>query len=332
MAGQIISRGRNVWLVRVYMGYGGSGKRVYQSKTIHGTKKDAEGYLSEALRQRDLAGTDFGAQRTEMQELFEDVLADYKINKKDYAWAERKIRLYLKPEFGAIQARHLTTTAIQHYVRGRQESDAAPATINRELAILKRSLNLGRKHTPPKVLRVPHVPMLEENNVRKGFFEHHQYVRLLEALPSEIRPVLTFAYCTGCRKGEILSLRWTQVNLDERFIRLEPGTTKNDEPRVIPLTNELYNVLISQKAIHDRDCPSCPYVFFRDGERILDFRGAWEQACREAQLWEGDDKTGKPARLFHDLRRTGVRNLMRAGVPERIAMAISGHKTRSVFD
>ena len=218
MAGQIISRGRNIWLVRVYMGYGGSGKRVYQSKTIHGTKKDAEGYLTEALRQRDLAGTDLAAQRTVMQELFEDVLADYQINKKDYAWAERKVRLHLKPEFGAIQARRLTTTAIQHYVRMRQESGAASATINRELAILKRSLNLGRKHTPPKVLRVPHVPMLEENNVRKGFFEHPQYLHLREALPGEIRPVVTFAYYTGCRKGEILSLLWTQVDFGEMNI------------------------------------------------------------------------------------------------------------------
>jgi len=80
------------------------------------------------------------------------------------------------------------------------------------------------------------------------------------------------------------------------------------------------------------DLPGHTVVSAGTGERILDFRGAWEQACREAQLWEGDDKTGKPARLFHDLKRTGVRNLIRAGVPERIAIAISGHKTRSVFD
>lgn len=91
-------------------------------------------------------------------------------------------------------------------------------------------------------------------------------------------------------------------------------------------------MLVEQKAVRDRLYPACEYVFSREGEPILDFRGAWDQACLEANLWIGDERTGKPSRLFHDLRRSGVRNLVRAGVPERIAMAISGHKTRSIFD
>jgi integrase len=329
MAGQIISRGRSIWLVRVFAGRDGVGKRVYENKTIHGNKKDAEAYLAEELRRRDLAGTDTASQRTLVGELFDDVLTDYRVNGKDHGWAETKVRLHLRPAFGASQARRVTTTAVQQYISDRQQGHAANATINRELAILKRAFNLGRKHTPPKVVRVPHIPMLEENNVRKGFFEHDEFLRLRDALPPEIRPVVTFAYYTGCRKGEILALHWDQVNLDERTVRLEPGTTKNDEPRVIPLATDLLAVLRTQKKLRDRECHQCPFVFFRDGEQIRDFRGAWEEACKSVGMVDADDK---PTKLFHDLRRTGVRNLVRAGVPEKVAMAISGHKTRSVFD
>jgi integrase len=332
MAGQIVARGKGTWLVRIFSGRDGTGKRIYRGKTIHGTKKDAEAYLHEELRRRDLAGTEVGALRTPVGELLDDVLSDYKVNQKDYVWAETKVRLHLRPAFGAMSVMKLTTSAIQQYVAKRLATKAANATINRELAILKRALNLGRKHTPPKVHRVPHIPMLEENNVRKGFFEHDEFKRLREVLPPEIQSVLTFAYYTGCRRGEILGLAWDQVDLSEGVIRLDPGTTKNDEPRVIPLTSALRELLQSQKLVRDQEYPASPYVFSRQGERILDFRGAWEVGCKQVGLWVGDPKSGKPSRLFHDLRRTGVRNLIRAGVPERIAMAVSGHKTRSVFD
>jgi integrase len=329
MAGQIIARGRSVWLVRTYLGRDGAGKRVYQNKTIHGNKKDAEAYLIDALRQRDFAGTEANARSVLVSELLDDVLTDYKINHKDHDWAERKVRLHLRPTFGGFRAGRVTTSVIQQHVLRRKREGVANATINRELAILKRAFNLGRKQTPPKVIRVPYIPMLEENNVRKGFFEHEEYLRMRDALPEEIRPLLIFAYYTGCRKGEILSLKWEQVDLENRIIRLDPGTTKNDEPRVIPVTGDLLEMLKSQRTIRDELFPECDFVFFREGQPVRNFRKSWDQACVASKL---AGKDGRPARLFHDLRRTGVRNLMRAGVPERIAMAISGHKTRSVFD
>jgi integrase len=73
-------------------------------------------------------------------------------------------------------------------------------------------------------------------------------------------------------------------------------------------------------------------VFSQLGKRIKNFRKAWVVACQKVGLWEGDPDTGGPTKMFHDLRRTGVRNLIRAGVPGKVAMEISGHKTRSVFD
>jgi integrase len=192
-------------------------------------------------------------------------------------------------------------------------------------------LNLARR--AGKINSAPLLPMkLAERNVRKGFFERDDFVRHRSALPEHLRPVTTFAYWTGCRKAEILSLQWSQVDLRECVVRLNPGETKNDEPRLIPLAGELLQMLKMQRQIRDERWPACPWVFFRSGKRIKDVRGAWAKACIAADLCETINEERVPTKLFHDFRRTGVRNLVRAGVPERVAMAISGHKTRSVFD
>ena len=127
-------------------------------------------------------------------------------------------------------------------------------------------------------------------------------------------------------------MRWSQVDIQGCVVRLEPGETKNDEGRLIPLAGELLEMLRMQKSIRDQNWPECPWVFFRCGRPTKTFTGAWSNACIAANRFEVEGGHEIPTRLFHDLRRTGVRNLVRAGVPERVAMAISGHKTRSVFD
>lgn len=332
MAGQIVAKGDRTWLVRVYVGRDPqTGKREYHGHTVHGTKNDAQTYLNGKLRERDL-GIYAGVQHTTMGALFDDLLTDYQINGKDYEWAERVVRVHLRPKFGAMKAAKVGSDQIANYVKKRLDDGAANATINRALALLRRAFSLGKKATPPKVGAVPSISKLSENNVRKGFFEHDQFVAVRAALPEEIRPVITMAYYTGCRKGEILKLEWSQVDLIERVIRLEPGETKNDEGRMLPLASELYQVLKMQKETRDLHWPESPWVFSRAGEPVLNFRKAWGTACKAAGLSAKVGDKDKPTRLFHDLRRSGVRNLIRAGVPERVAMKISGHKTRAIFD
>lgn len=152
----------------------------------------------------------------------------------------------------------------------------------------------------------------------------------LTALSEPIRPVVTFAYLTGWRiRSEILPLEWRQVDFAAGTVRLEVGTTKNDEGREFPFDvyPDLRDVLEQQRAltrqVEQRREQIVPWVFHRNGRPIRSFYRSWHTACEAA---------GCPSRIPHDFRRTAVRNLVRAGVPERVAMMLTGHKTRSVFD
>jgi len=182
--------------------------------------------------------------------------------------------------------------------------------------------NIGYRQTPPIIERIPHIPMLKENNTRKGFFEHDEFLSLRDALPDHIKGVATFAYKTGWRISEITGLTWSQVDRKQGIVRLETGETKNDEARTYYLDSELKEIVEHQWTSRRR---LLPYVFLnRSGnDRIKRFDKAWKKACKDAEIG---------LRHFHDFRRTAVRNLVRSGVPERVAMIISGHKTRSVFD
>lgn len=128
-------------------------------------------------------------------------------------------------------------------------------------------------------------------------------------------------------RSEIWTLQWPLVDFDAGIVRLEPGTTKNDEGRVFPFTAEPRQLLEAQRAKTDRFQKEkgiiCPWGFHRKGQPIREFKRAWKTACKKA---------GVPGRIPHDFRRTAIRNLVRAGIPETVAMRMTGHKTRSVFD
>jgi integrase len=267
-------------------------------------------------------------ERITFDEIAQDFLNDYKVNgRASIRKAEESVKK-LKEHFSGRKVKDIDTSMIQKYVLIRQEQKKKNSTINRQLAALKRMLTLAARHEPPKVARVPYIPMLsEKGNARSGFFEHEEYLALRGAAPDWLKTVMAIGYHCGFRRQEILTLTWEQVDMERRRIALRAADTKTREARTVAMTDDLHKVLSAWKARRDTRFPHWPLVCFRVENRqpvsVGDFRKVWRTALKTVGL-EG--------RLFHDFRRTAVRNMVKAGVPEKVAMTISGHKTRSVFD
>ena len=314
--GSIYLRGR-IWWIKFYDHH-----RSTRESSHSALREDAELLLKR--RMGEIATGKFvglGPERVRIAELFTDLKEEYRLHERR-SFPHLKSRLKHLKKLASLRAADLASSHIEQYILRRQREEATNATINRELQVLKRALVLATHRDPPKVARVAYVRLLPENNVRKGFLDDGQYLKLRNELPDYLRPLFVVGYHLGNRLGELLHLRWNQVDLKRKQIRLNPGETKNKEGRVLPIYGEMRHWLEMQKSITETKHPTCPYVFHHDGNPIVDFRKAWRSATERAGL------TGV---LFHDLRRSAVRNMREAGIPENVAMEISGHKTRSVF-
>lgn len=313
-----LQKGSSVWWVKYYR----NGK-PYRESTHTTDRQRATQFLKQRLAEI-TTGNFFGprAERIRVDELTDDFLRDYRINgRKSLPDAEARWKLHLKPFFGNLRAVEVSSDLVSRYVDQRQQEGAENATINRELACLKRMYHLGQRSTPPKVYRIPAFPRLAESNIRQGFLEDSQYKKLLSACPEVwFLGLVEVARTYGWRVSELLSMRVGQIDLLARTIRLEPGTTKNKDGREVTMTNRVYELL--KLCAHGKAAESSLFTR-RNGKAVRDFRGTWDKARNLAEV---------PALLFHDLRRTAARNLRRAGVAEGVIMKIGGWRTRSVFE
>jgi integrase len=246
-------------------------------------------------------------------------LHDYQLQRYRSLSAARVRVDHLRWWFGGWAAEAITAESIRNYQWQRRSEGAAAASINRETSALSRMFQLALERN--QLERMPRFPRrLDENPPRDGFFEHHEYRQVRRHLPPAFQDVLDFAYYSGWRRAEILELTWDDVDLPGGVIRLTARRSKTKMGRVLPISAPLQRVLARRRCRRRADDPR---VFQRDGVPVRAWRTALRDACRKARL---------PPRLLHDCRRTAARNLIRAGVPERVAMMLTGHKTRSVFD
>jgi integrase len=269
----------------------------------------------------DARRTAAGVDSVMVNDLLALVLADYeREGKANIKSVRAHINLHLVPHLGSVRAIDLSKDDVDRYKDRRVLEKASKATVNRELAALSRGFTLVREQG--KKIEVPAIRKFTEDNVRTGFIGREQYKVLYAELPDYLKPILCVAYHVGDRMGELLSMRMSQVNLIHKEIDLDPGTTKNKRGRTAPIYGEMIPVLSEWMARTRGEHPNCPWLFHLDGNQIQSFRKAWGSACERA---------GLPDLLFHDLRRSAVRNLTRAGVPRAVAMQITGHKTESVY-
>lgn len=233
----------------------------------------------------------------------------------------------LRAAMGSERVARITADRIERHKAERLADDKMPATVNRDLQVLRAAFRLAFEQE--LIPKAPKFRLLEERNVRQGFFTAAEVGAVVGAFrPREavLGQFVWFAFLSAWRRGEIAGLTWDQVDRTAGEIRL--GTTKGGQARVLPFDTELAALIeVRWTARRYRDLHGrhrlARHVFHRHGEPVGDFRKAWQTALQKAGLSE--------TRLFHDLRRSAVREMVDAGVDQGTAMRLSGHETASMF-
>ena len=261
-----------------------------------------------------------GTRSVTMLELFDLLERNHQLNNRTSPANGSYLRR-LRRRFAGYTVSRCTALAISHYMADMQREGRKPETINREMIVLRAALRLGYKHD--LVQRVPTMELLPQLAVRDDFFTREEVNALLPFLPDYLRDVVLFGFLTGWRKGEISGLQWANVSRSTSVVRLKPDQNKTREVRVLTLSGEVSALFERRWHARKEGRTLSQHVFHRAGNPLGNFRETWLKACRKAGLGH---------RMFHGLRRSAVRNMSLQGIPEKVIMSITGHKTRAVFD
>ena len=286
----------------------------------------AENMLRDELKRKaDGLSASPDPRRTLIDDLLEALKNRYRVEgRRSFERLEDAVQHLLRM-FRGVPAAHVKGADVLRYANLRLEEKARPATVNRELAALRAAYRLGLDNDT--IIAMPRIRLLPENNARQGFADAKQVATICRRLPPDLADAVQFMFVTGWRsRSEVLPLTWAQVDFAGGFVRLEPGTTKNNEGRAFPLIPEL-RVLLERRQAITRRCERAQgriiaHVFHRYGTPIKSLRRAWKSACKDA---------GRPGLLLHDLRRSAVRTLERAGISRSVAMKLTSHKTEAVY-
>lgn len=338
--GFVYQRGKRWWI-----GYSHEGKAYREPGGANGkgAKTPEEARKRLKARLREIWGDRFvgpNEERVTVDELLDDLIKHLELKS---AKSIDSVKSHLKPVrafFVGDRAHHVTADRVEDFIRQQQEAtddDGNPdpysnAAINRQTGALRQAFRLAARKR--KISRVPYIPQLLEDNARQGFIEPAAFEALASKLPEPVNDIARFAYLSGWRKEQVLSLRWDQVDRTGKTVR-PLGQSRNKRTPGLPLVGGLWGVIERRwtarrfKVLDEKGEPTSvtkmsEYVFHSgQGARIVDFKRSWATAAKAAGLQHV---------LFHDLRRSAVRNMIRAGVPQSVAMRISGHKTTAMFN
>ena len=255
-----------------------------------------------------------------MQDLFDLVERHHRLHKRTSPSNGANLKR-MRKHFGRYEVQACTGLVISHYMDARQRAGRKAGTINREMSVLKVAFKLGYEHD--LVAKIPVIKHSPEHGVRNEFFTREEVDALLPWLPEHLRDVALFGFLTGWRKGEIVGLKWSNVDRSGAVIRLEPEQNKSRDVRVLTLYGEMAALVERRWQARKSGRLLALHVFHRSGRPIKDFHKTWVRAC---------DRAGLGRRWFHSLRRSAARIMSLEGIPEKVIMSVMGHNTRVMFD
>jgi integrase len=293
-----------------YISYSLNGTRI--QRAISTDRKLAETVLQK--KKVEIAEGKHLDVKKEQKIKFEDFANEYlEIHsklKKSYN-TDCKIAGLLKKIFGGKYLYEITSLDVEKFKSSRAK-EVSPSTVNRALAVLKSMFNRAivwkkAEHNPCRA-----VTMFKENNQRLRFLEKEEISRLLENSSEHLKPILILALNTGMRKGEILNLKWRDIDIKRGIIHLYD--TKNGEAREIPM-----NEITQKTIIGVLKNPESQYVFCnKEGKPYGNVRKSFATALKKAGIADF---------CFHSLRHTFASQLVMSGIDLNTTRELLGHKS-----